>query len=440
MYARLLVILLLLPAHVSGAPQIQVWQTSRGVPVYFVETHELPIVDLKLIFDAGSVRDPEQKGGLALLANGLLNLAAAGLSADEVSYEFERLGAQYGAQAGYDSASVELRSLSEQAKLKPALDILQKVLASPDFPEADLTRERNRLLIEIQRNRQSPGEIAQLQFQAAVYGNHPYGTPNEGTAESLVRINRDDLVEFHARYYTVSNAMIALVGDIDRAAAETMAEAVTRQLPEGRKPETIRPVQAPAAGETLRIFHPSTQMHILTGQPGMRYGDPDYFPLYVGNHILGGGGLVSRLFEEVREKRGLSYGASSYFAPRRDLGPFQARISTREDQTEEALAVLHQTIADFIARGPTAEELEAAKKNITGGFPLRLDSNSNIADYIAVIGFYGLPLDYLDKFNERIEAVTVEAIRTAFERRLDVGKFVTVLVGPVAEDAAGAGD
>ena len=174
----------------------------------------------------------------------------------------------------------------------------------------------------------------------------------------------------------------------------------------------------------------------MTGQTGMRYGDPDYFALYVGNHILGGGGLVSRLFQEVREKRGLSYGASSYFAPRRDAGPFMASISTRGDQAAEGFSVLKKTIADFIEQGPTEDELVAVKKNITGGFPLRIDSNKKISGYLSVIGFYGLPLDYLDRFNERIEAVTVAEIRDAFQRRVDPDKFVTVLVGPVDQPAA----
>jgi zinc protease len=157
----------------------------------------------------------------------------------------------------------------------------------------------------------------------------------------------------------------------------------------------------------------------------------------VGNHILGGGGLVSKLFEEVREKRGLSYTASSYFAPRRDNGPFRASLQTRNDQAEEALTVLQATIAEFIRRGPTGDELESAKKNITGGFPLRIDSNGEISGYLSVIGFYGLPLDYLEQFNRKIEAVTVADIKDAFQRRIHVDKFVTVLVGPVDQDTGG---
>lgn len=437
MRCKLLTVLLLVCLNAAAAPVIQHWQTSRGVDVYFVETHELPIIDLQVVFDAGAVRDPEGLRGLAMLTNGLLSQAAAGMTADEISFEFERLGAQFGTDSGYDSASASLRSLSEQDKLEPALEMLSKVITSPGFTQQDLDRQRNRLLVQIQRSRQNPGSLAEERFQKAIYGEHPYALPTEGDPESLARIVTDDLKAFHDAYYTAANAMVSLVGDVDRRRAEALAEAITRDLPAGTKPETMPPVAPLETGETIRIPHPSTQVHILTGQPGMKYGDPDYFPLYVGNHILGGGGLVSRLFEEVREKRGLSYGASSYFSPRRDKGPFLARVSTREDQAGEALKVVQDTIARFAAEGPTAAELKAAKQNITGGFPLRIDSNDKISGYISVIGFYGLPLDYLDRFNDRIEAVTVEAVRDAFRRRIDVGNFVTVLAGPVGEAGTG---
>jgi zinc protease len=431
--SSLLLLLCLYSLGVAAVPTIQTWQTSRGVPVYFVETRQLPMLDLQVVFDAGSVRDPADKRGVSQLSNSLLSQAADGLSADQISFEFERLGAEFGARSGFDSAAVSLRSLSDESKLTPALDTLQKVITSPDFIQSDLERHKNRVLVGLQRKQQSPGTLASEAFEAAIYQQHPYAFPNEGSAESLATINSSDLVNFHNEYYTASNAMITLVGDIDRSRAEAIAEAVTQGLPQGTRPSPPPDVQMSGTGELIKIPHPSSQVHILIGQTGMRYEDKDYFPLLVGNHILGGGGLVSRLFEEVREKRGLSYSASSFFAPRRDAGPFLARIQTRADQAEEGLSVLRQTIADFVQTGPTAKELTAAKRNLTGGFPLRIDSNSKISGYLSVIGFYGLPLDYLDRFNDRIEAVTVEQIKDAFQRRIDVNRFVTVLAGPVGD-------
>jgi zinc protease len=428
------VITLIFTTAVYAGPDIKHWQTSRGVRVYFVESHELPMVDLQIVFDAGSVRDPEEKLGLAQLANSLLNQEAGGMNADDISFEFERLGAEYSARGAYDTASVSLRSLSDQGLLNSAIDILKKVVTNPKFSEEVIERERNRLLVGIQRKYQSPQAIAAERFDEEVFSGHPYAHPNEGTPESLKNITRNDLVRFHADYFVAQTAMITLVGDISLDQAESISETVTSHLPMGNAPVYFPQVQPQVQGKVIKVNHPSTQVHILVGQPGMKYGDPDYFPLYVGNHILGGGGLVSRLFEEVREKRGLSYGASSYFSPRRGLGEFQASISTREDQTDEALQVLTQTIRDFIENGPSETELVSSKKNITGGFPLRIDSNGNISGYLSVIGFYGLPLDYLETFNDKVEAVTVEDIKDAFRRRLDADNFVTVLVGPFSEE------
>jgi zinc protease len=431
---KFLTLLLLISFNTSAAPEIQHWQTSKGIDVYFVETHQLPMIDLQLVFDAGSVRDPINKRGLSQITNSLLSQSADGLNADQISFEFERLGAEFGTSGGYDSAGISLRSLSDAALLDTALTNLRRVISFPDFPAEILERERNQVLVGMQRKLQSPRSISSERFYEAIYQGHPYAYPNEGTAESLADITTDDLKKFHAEYYTSNNVMISIVGDLDRARAENLAETITKDLNKGKQPGVFPQVSSQAKEQIIKVFHPSTQVHILIGQPGMKYGDADYFALYVGNHILGGGGLVSRLFEEIREKRGLSYGASSYFSPRRELGPFLSSISTRQDQADEALTVLRDTISEYIQNGPSVAELKAAKKNITGGFPLRISSNRKISGYVSVIGFYGLPLDYLDKFNEKIDAVTIDEINDAFKRRIDVNKFVTVLVGPVEDD------
>ncbi len=182
------------------------------------------------------------------------------------------------------------------------------------------------------------------------------------------------------------------------------------------------------AGSTRYIENPASQSHILIGAPGIRRGDPDYFPLFVGNYVLGGGGFVSRLVEEVRQKRGLAYSVYSYFSPLQQRGPFVIGMQTKREQAPEALAVVQKTLRDFLANGPTAQELEAAKQNIAGGFPLRIDSNRKIHEYLAVIGFYHLPLSYLDDFAGNVERVTVADVKSAFARHVDPDKLVTVVV------------
>ncbi len=429
MRTSMLMVLVLFAGSVTAAPNIQDWNTSNGTRVMLVEARELPMLDLQVIFDAGGSRDGALSG-LAALTNHLLAEGADGLSADEISLAFESLGAIYGSEAGYDAGTVSLRSLSEPEKLRSALDNLIRVLASPDFPEQAFERERKRMLIGLRSKKQNPGALARDAFFAAVFGDHPYALPNSGTEESLDRIRLEDVRAFHETYYVASNAIIAMVGDVDRGAAEAIAERISAALPVGQTAPAIPAVSPLQGSERVYLEHPSLQTHILTGQPGIKRGDPDYFPLYVGNHILGGGGFISRLFEEIREKRGLSYSAYSYFSPMKQTGPFIAGLQTRSDQAEEALQVLHDNLIRFIEDGPTAAELDDSRKNITGGFPLRIDSNGEILAYLAAIGVYDLPLDYLDTFNDKVEAVTVEQIQDAFRRRLSPDKFVTVLVGP----------
>jgi zinc protease len=435
--ALLLLLAAALPARLAAAPDIRHWTTERGARVYFVAAHELPIVDVEVAFAAGSAFDPAGRFGLALLTSTLLDEGAGGAHADAVGYEFERVGAAYGVNADFDSAYATLRSLKDPEKLEVALANFRRVLAQPDFPEDALDRQKKRFLIGLQHKQQSPGAIAGDAFALAIYGTHPYAHPGEGDAESLARITRADVAAFHTRHYTAANAVIAVVGDLKLGEARRIARDIARALPRGPAPAAPPEVPALAEAKTVRIAHPSAQMHILTGAPVMAIADPDYFPLYVGNYTLGGGGLVSRLFDEIREQRGLSYSAHSSFSARRRAGPFVAGLQTRADQAEGALAVLRDCIRRFIAEGPTAAELEAAKKNITGGFPLRIDSNRKILNYVAFIGFYGLPLDYLDTFSAKVQAVTVEQIRDAFRRRLDPDRMATIMVGPADPGVAG---
>jgi len=199
---------------------------------------------------------------------------------------------------------------------------------------------------------------------------------------------------------------------------------------------SLPPVSALAAGSTRIIAHPASQSHILIGAPGMRRDDPDYFPLYVGNYVLGGGGFVSRITEEVRNKRGLAYSAYSYFSPLEQRGPFLIGLQTKREQAQEALSVVQKTLRRFLASGPTEEELKAAKQNIIGSFPLRIDSNRKILEYLALIGFYRLPLTYLEDFGRHVDRVTVADIKSAFARRIDPDKMVTVVVGAGENKAA----
>ena len=420
---------ILLPmAAATAGPEIQHWKTANGARVYFVPAPQLPMVDIRVVFDAGSARDGEQPG-LAIMTNALLDAGAGELNEEQIAERLESLGAQLGSAALRDMALVSLRTLSDHQYLEPALEILGTLLSQPRFPEEIFQRERKRMLIGLQAEKQSPASIASKAFYRAIYGDHPYASPSNGTVESIQALRREALGKFHKQYYVAANAVIALVGDLSREQAEKLAGRLVARLPAGQAAPELAEVEPLAKAVRETISFPSSQTHILVGQPGMSRTDPDYMALYVGNHILGGSGFGSRIMAEIREKRGLAYSAYSFFMPMRRKGPFQIGLQTRNDKAAEADRVLQETLRKFIEQGPTAAELEAAKKNITGGFPLRIDSNKDILEYIAMIGFYDLPLDYLDTFSQRVEAVSREAIRDAFQRRTDPEKMATIRVG-----------
>lgn len=427
--ALVLIGLSTLAAVAQAAPKIEHWTLENGARVYFVRTTELPLLQLRAVFDAGSSRDAENRPGTARLTSRMLNFGAGELDADAIASGFENLGAEFGTGSDRDMATVDLRSLSDRKLLDPALELLAVVLARPTFPADALERERARTLVGLQHEAQQPDLLAEKTFMRRLYGAHPYGHHTVGTEQSVRAITRDDLITHHRRYYTGSRAWLAIVGDATLAEAKDIAARVVGRLPRGEAVPPLPPPPPLTRSAREVMAYPSTQSHIRLGRTAITRTDPDYFPLLVGNYTLGGGGLVSRLAEEVREKRGYSYSVYSYFHAMRVPGPFMLGLQTKNAQRGAALALVRKVLADFVRDGPTADELEAAKKHLTGSFPLRLDSNRKIADHLAVIGFYGLPLTYLDDFIPRIEAVTIEQVRDAFRRRIDPGKLVTVLVG-----------
>lgn len=432
--ARLLMALCLLALAVTAqaTPKIQQWTTDNGAKVLFVPAPELPMVDIRVVFDAGSARDGDLPG-LAVMTNALLSEGAGGWDADQIAERVESVGANLSVDALRDMAIVSLRSLTEKKALEKAVATMQAVINRPDFPRDAIERNLQALKILLRQEQQLPGTIASKAFYRAMYGDHPYAHPSNGTEETPARINRRVLQAFHRQYYVGSNAVIAIVGDVDRQQAEALADTLLGDLPRGEPAPSIAAVDVARITPRKVIEFPSQQAHLFIGMPAIRRGDADYFALYVGNHVLGGSGLTSMISQEIREKRGLAYSAYSYFAPMRGEGPFIIGLQTRNDQVEQAEKVVLQTLADYIENGPSAEELKKSKLNITGGFPLRLASNGKIVEYLAMIGFYDLPLDYLDDFVENINAVSAEAIQDAFQRRLDAAQFATVIVGQVSD-------
>ncbi|MDX1335661.1 MAG: pitrilysin family protein, partial [Gammaproteobacteria bacterium] len=420
--------LLVFPLLVQANPDIEHWKTPKGLKVYYLESHEIPMLDIRLVFDAGSARDGEQSG-LSSLTNGELFSGTSKRDLETVARELDDVGAEYGAGSLRDMAWLELRSLSRPESLDPALEVFLDVIADPQFPRNDFERSRKQRLVALKAEEQSPSSVASKAYYRAVYGDHPYASPVSGTLESVKKIGRKNLKKFFETYYVANNAVLVIVGDMDRKQAEKLALRFDTALKAGEKAPALPEVKPLEKAVNIRMPFPSEQAHIYIGQPGMSRTDPDYFQLYVGNHVLGGSGFTSRLMKQVRSDRGLAYSVYSYFMPMRAQGPFLAGLQTRVDQADMAVDLVYETLATYRKEGPTDKELMASKRNITGGFPLRIASNGDLVEYLAVIGFYDLPLDYLDTFVAKVEAIDQKAILDAYQRRLDPDRMVTVVVG-----------
>ena len=421
-----------------AAIPIEHWTQPSGAKVYLVESPAIAMLDVQIDFDAGSRRDPVGKAGLASMTADMLDkgvLAKDGapeLDENALSEAWADLGAQFGASASPDRMNFSLRSLTDPALLDKAVALAAREIAEPSFPERIWLRERQRVQAALKESLTRPATLAGRAYGPAVYGSHPYGY--EMTEATLGQISVADMQAAHGAGVVACRARISMVGAVTRAQADAIAARLLSRLPQvncaSLPPTPVVAEVAPLAEAVeKRIAFDSAQAHVLIGQPGYKRADPDYFALTVGNYILGGGGFVSRLTHEVREKRGLTYGVASYFSPGLHAGSFTVGLQTRPDQTTQAVELVRQVVNDFVAKGPTEAELKAAKDNLMGGFALRIDSNRKLLDNISSIAWNNLPLDYLDTWTQQVNKVSVADVKAAFARKLQPEKMVTVILG-----------
>ncbi|GAB4205717.1 MAG: pitrilysin family protein [Tibeticola sp.] len=421
----------------AGLP-VERWTLPSGAQVSLVQSPTIPMVDVRVDFDAGSRYDPAPQAGLAqalalMLGKGVAARGGApALDENQLGEAWADLGASLDLQAEPDRLGVTLRSLTEPDLLARAAALAARQLAEPAFDAAVWARERARLSSDLREAATRPATVADQRFYPAIYGAHPYG--QYATPESLAGIEVADLRAAHARGFAPCHARISIVGALDRAQAAALATQLLSRLDARSCPAlpALPAMQPLSQARDIAVPLASAQAHVRVGQPGIARDDPDYFPLLVGNYILGGGGFVSRLMEEVRQKRGLSYSVYSYFQPLRQPGPFVIGLQTRPDQAAQAVAVVHQVVADLVARGPSAAELDAAKKALIAGLPLRIDSNRKLLNNIAAMAWYDLPADYLDTWAARVQDVTLDQVKAAMARVLKPEAMVTVVVGGAA--------
>lgn len=427
---------LLVASNAFAAIPIQHWTLPNGANIYLAATNALPIVDVQADFDAGSRRDPPAQAGLAGVTAMMVEkgVRAGGsdpaMDQNALGEAWADLGANFDVSGGGERTSFTLRTLSEPALLDKAVRLAARQIGEPAFPEDVWKRERERLDASIKEANTKPATVTERAFSQAVYGAHPYGL--DVTEETLARIDVATMRRRYEQLIVPCRAKISIVGAVTRPQAESIATTLLSRLPAASSCGALSPVPEVApltAAKEERIPFDSAQAHVIIGQPGYRRADPDHFALNLGNYVLGGGGFVSRLTEQVREKRGLTYSIYSSFSPGLHAGAFRIAFQTRPDQADEAVKVSREVLAKFVADGPTEAELKAAKDNVIGGFPLLLDSNRKLLGNVANIAWNDLPLDYLDTWTARMNAVTAADVKAAFARKLHPDRMVTVIVG-----------
>ncbi len=429
---------------VGAAIPIEQWSQASGAQVFLVRNAAIPMVDVQIDFDAGSRRDPAAQAGLAsvtaeMMSKGLRSGAPGETALDEnaLGEAWADLGARFDASASADRLSFSLRSLTYPDLLSRAVRLASRQLAEPALPRDVWLRERQGLIASIKEANTRPATLASRAFSQAVYGDHPYGF--EMTEATLLRIDVGDMQALLRRLIAPCRAKVTVVGAVDRAQADALVQQLLARLSapaHGALCDALPalPDVAPLVrAAEVHVDFNSAQAHLLMGQPGYKRDDPDHFALTVGNYILGGGGFVARLTHEVREKRGLSYSVYSAFGPGLHSGAFTIGLETRPDQAEQALTVARAVLEEFVAKGPTADELQAAKANLIGGFALLIDSNRKLLANVANIAWNDLPLNYLDTWTQRVDQVTVADIQAAFARKLHPEKMVTVVLGGVGK-------
>jgi zinc protease len=412
-------------------PAVQEFRTQSGTRVLFVAAPELPIVDVRLVFDAGSARDSALKAqhyGTAAMTAALLDEGTSTQTTDQIAANFERLGVQYSASAYRDMFMVSLRSLSDHSVLDPAVEQLLSLLKDAQVPEASFQRVMQQTKIGLAQQKDSPGATTSIRFWQELYGTHPYAQPTSGLLTNIDQIKPADIRAFKDRFLVAHNLAIAIVGQMSLAEAQALSERITTSLPQGTAAPAL-PKPAATVARTVYVPFESSQSHVMIGTLGITRDNPDLPTLNLGNELFGGSDFSALLMKELREKRGLTYGAYSGFSPMHSNGPFIITYSTRADQTDTSIAVARQTLRNYIDHGVSDADFEEAKQGLLSGYPLSLASNANVVGLLGAMGFYNLPRSYLADYPLKLGTLTPTQVKETFGRYLNPDAMLTVVVG-----------
>ena len=418
-------------------PIIEHFNTSSGVPVAFVRAEALPIVDIDLRFNAGSARDGDIRTdgfGIANMVATMLPQGTTTLAEDDFTRAVETLGVNLDSSVYKDMFIVSLRSLSDDEHLLPAVELMTQMLTTPSLDAKILARNKARLLVGLQQQKQDPGSLASIAFNQALYGTHPYAHPTSGTLDTVPSITQKDLTDFQKRYLVAANASLAITGNLTLSQAKKMADSLTADLPVGKKAAMLPEPKPLTKAQHIHIPFPSTQTTVLMGQLGeKRATDPkaqqQQTNFAVGNEVLAGGDFNARLMTEIRQNLGYTYGISGSMSPMLARGPYQIGFATRNDKARAAIDASIEVINDTLDKGINNAEMELTTDNLKNSFPMGFASNAGINGLLGMMNFYQLPDDYLNNYIARIDKVQLPAVNQTLRDTLQPDTFLIVTVG-----------
>lgn len=405
------------------------YKTKNGINVLYSKSENIPMIDIKITFNAGSNKDGDLKG-LSLLTHNLLDEGTSKMNSEEIASVFESTGAIFNTSVSKDKSSISLRSLSDKKYLDPSIKMFLKILSDSIFPKDEINLQKDRTISSIIEDDADPGEISINLFFKEMYGDHPYAFPTIGTRNTVKKIKRKDVLAFYKNNINIKNATIVIVSSLPKKEVIYLSEKISKSLNTSTVKDSynLDLIKNSKEKNVYKNFR-SKQAHIYIGGLSIKRGSENHLPLYVGNYIFGGSGFSARLMQELRVKRGLTYGVYSYIYPMKDIGPFVIGIETKAEQAQKSVKLINNMLKDFYKNGPTDIELKHAKEAIINGFPLRVDSNRDILNYLSMINYYNLPIDYLNTFTSKISKITKKDIIKSFNEDIDVNKLITLIVG-----------
>jgi len=400
---------------------------SNGMVLLTSEQRTLPMVSIELLVDAGSAHESAPQAGLANLTAKLLTYGTKRRSAVQINETLDFIGASFETGCGQDTASLSMTVLKKD--LGTGLELLADVLTQPTFPQPEIDRQKQAIIATIRATEENPGAVAGKAFAATLFPQSPYGRPVEGTEASVKALQQKNLQDFFARTYRPNRSIIAVVGDVSEQEIASLLETALRSWSKG-EPSAVAaaPVKIGPA-KLVRVNKDLTQANIVMGHSGVTRGNPDYYAIQVMNYVLGGGGFSSRAMDSIRNERGLAYSVYSFFAAERSHGTFEFVMQTKNESAMEAIRIANDEIRRMREEPVSDQELNDAKDYLIGSFPLRLDTNRKVANFLAQVEYFKLGLDYPDRYPDLIRSVNGEDVLRVAKQYLHPEMLITVIVG-----------